>query len=178
MKPVGGLTHSQIAGCFNRGLGRRYQARLIGGSDEPLYLPGSADRPAAIYYTRDYAASALHELAHWCIAGAARRIRPDYGYWYRPPPRSLVEQAAFCVVEVPVQALEARFAAACGLPFRVSVDDLSGSEELAASFSLAVSDCLRSQDERCLPPRASALLEDFEKLRARLHSAGGQRQRA
>ena len=119
-----GLTHVQIAGCFNRGLGRRHGVRLIGGAAEPLYEPGSEGGAAIIRYTRDYPASALHELAHWCIAGARRRELPDYGYWYRPPPRTDAEQSAFYRAELPVQALEARLAAAAGMPFRVSVDDL------------------------------------------------------
>ena len=75
-----GLTDTQIAGCFNRGLGRELKVRLIGGAEEPFYEPGSAGRYARIRYTRDYAASAQHELAHWCIAGTARRRMSDYGY--------------------------------------------------------------------------------------------------
>ena len=137
------LTDVQIADCFNRGLGSRHGVRLIGGAAEPLYQPASAGEVAIIRYTRDYAASALHELAHWCIAGARRRQLPDYGYWYRPPPRTDAEQAAFFRVELPVQALEARLAAAAGLPFRVSVDgldrrDSSANRAAAARFETEV----------------------------------------
>ena len=118
-----GLDDRQIAGVFNRGLGRRYETRILGGAPEPVYEPDPAG-VSVIRYRADYAASALHELAHWCIAGARRRRLEDYGYWYRPPPRSAAEQAAFLRAEVPVQALEARLAAVCGLPFQVSVDDV------------------------------------------------------
>ena len=59
---MSGLSDRQIAGCFNRGLGRLHGVRLIGGAAEPFYLPGKEDRQALIRYTRDYAASALHEL--------------------------------------------------------------------------------------------------------------------
>ncbi len=122
------LSDVQIAACFNSGLGQRFTVRLLGGAEEPVYEPGSDGAPAVIRYTRDYAPSALHELAHWCIAGARRRLLPDYGYWYRPPPRSNAEQRAFFRVELPVQALEARLALAAGVPFRVSVDDLERPE--------------------------------------------------
>ena len=82
----------QIAGCFNARFGRCYQVRLIGGAQEPLYLPAAGVDRAIIRYTRDYARSALHELAHWCLAGVRRRGRVDYGYWYQPPPRSPDQQ--------------------------------------------------------------------------------------
>lgn len=166
------LSHIQIAGCFNRGVGRRHGVRLIGGGEEPLYQPGEAGSPARIRYTRDYAASALHEAAHWCIAGVTRRNQVDYGYWYRPPPRSQADQEAFCAVEVPVQALESRFATACGLPFRVSVDDLSGSPEFTWSFEKQVEDYVMAQnmaaEEGCLTHRARELLDDLRDLHTRL----------
>jgi elongation factor P hydroxylase len=139
------LTAAQIADCFNAGLGRRYRVRLLGGAVEPVYEPGSGDEAAVIRYTRDYPASALHELAHWCIAGSRRRALPDYGYWYRPPPRTDAEQAAFFEVELPVQALEARLAMAAGLPFRVSVDDLDRNDTAGrrAAVSRFEADVLR-----------------------------------
>ncbi|MGD8415415.1 MAG: elongation factor P hydroxylase [Pseudomonadales bacterium] len=164
------LTDRQIAGCFNRGLGRRHRVRLLGGAEEPLYLPG--DDWATIRYTRDYAASALHELAHWCTAGAARRRLADYGYWYRPPPRSTAEQAAFARVEVPVQALEMRFADAAGLPFRVSVDDLEAPPGTADDFAALV----EAEVERpiaWLPARARCLLAELARCRAALAASGG-----
>ena len=139
------LTDAQIADCFNSGLGRRFGVRLLGGAVEPIYEPGSGDDAAVIRYTRDYPASALHELAHWCIAGSRRRALPDYGYWYRPPPRTDREQAAFFRVELPVQALEARLAVAAGLPFRVSVDDLDRNDmaERRAAVNRFEADVLR-----------------------------------
>lgn len=164
-----GLTDRQIAGCFNRGLGRQHAVRLIGGAAEPLYVPGEAGCPAVIRYTRDYAASALHELAHWCIAGATRRCQTDYGYWYRPPPRSNAEQAAFFRVEVPVQALEARLTAACGLPFRVSMDDLSGADSAREELRMRVRRYLQEVDG--LPTRAVRLLADLGGLRSALGSS-------
>jgi elongation factor P hydroxylase len=169
---MSGLSDRQIAGCFNTGLGRLHGVRLIGGAAEPFYLPGNEDRHALIRYTRDYAASALHELAHWCIAGESRRGLPDYGYWYEPPPRSVNEQAAFFRVEVPVQALEAGLAAACGLPFRVSMDDLTGADTALEELRTQVR---RYLDEvRAVPPRAQRLRADLRRLRTALGRSGDQ----
>ena len=147
------LSDKQIAGCFNSDLGRRFRVRLIGGADEPLYEPGGRAW-SVIRYNRDYAASALHELAHWCIAGPARRDLIDYGYWYEPPPRSASAQARFAEAELPVQALESLLSEACGLPFRVSLDDVDGPPEFAAGFSRQVASHARKLS---LSGRAEAL---------------------
>lgn len=103
--------------------------RLAGGHEEPYYRPANPDAPLAdrfhcIEFTRDYAASALHEAAHWCVAGAERRLMPDYGYWYAPDGRSAAQQSEFERVEVKPQALEWIFSMACGMRFRVSADNL------------------------------------------------------
>ena len=97
---------------------------LEGGFEEPVYLAGTsvAGEPARIRYTRDYFRSALHEVAHWCVAGPRRRRLDDYGYWYAPDGRDAAAQAEFLRVEVRPQALEALFCAACNHPFRVSLD--------------------------------------------------------
>lgn len=159
------LTDRQIAGCFNGSLGRTHRVRLVGGAPEPLYLPGGTGF-ATIRYTRDYAASALHELAHWCRAGARRRQVVDYGYWYVPPPRSAAAQSAFSRVEVSVQALESRLCAAAGVPFRVSVDDVDALPGAAADFAGAVAAALRTSV--ALPPRARALESALARFRHRL----------
>ena len=100
-----------------------YATVLVGGALEPVYLPGS---PHRICYTQDYFRSALHEIAHWCVAGDARRQLEDYGYWYAPDGRNAEQQAQFASVEVLPQAYEALFCAACGHDFRVSLDNLNG----------------------------------------------------
>jgi hypothetical protein len=74
-----------------------YRTILIGGGSEPVYLP-SGDltlKPHRIIYREDFFASALHEVAHWCLAGTRRRLLEDYGYWYRPDGRNREEQEAF-----------------------------------------------------------------------------------
>lgn len=112
-----------------------YDTVLEGGGEEPEYLPG---RPHRIVYTRDYFRSALHEVAHWCVAGAERRQRHDYGYWYAPDGRNRQQQAQFLQVEVHPQALEALFCAASGHSFRVSTDNLEGDAGDEKRFSDAV----------------------------------------
>ncbi|SDK29794.1 elongation factor P hydroxylase [Microbulbifer yueqingensis] len=109
--------------CFSAPEGEN--TRLCGGAEEPYYRPAGAEFPYhRIEFTRDYPASALHEVAHWCVAGPARRLLPDYGYWYAPDGRTEFQQALFEQVEVQPQALEWIFARACGLRFRVSADNL------------------------------------------------------
>ena len=112
-----------------------HQTVLEGGASEPVYLPG---HPHRICYTRDYFRSALHEIAHWCVAGPARREQEDYGYWYAPDGRSADQQAQFAQVEVYPQALEALFCAACGHDFRVSLDNLNGDGGDEPAFALMV----------------------------------------
>ena len=99
----------------------------MGGGEEPLYLPSSdPDRaPHRIVYREDYFASALHEVAHWCLAGVARRDREDYGYWYAPDGRDAQAQVEFERVEARPQALEWIFSDACGFPFELSADNLA-----------------------------------------------------
>ena len=101
-----------------------YRTRLVGGFDEPFYLAFRGDKPAEIRFTHDYPRSALHELAHWCVAGEVRRRQDDYGYWYAPDGRTNAQQQQFFQVEVIPQAFEKHFCTALGIPFAVSVDNL------------------------------------------------------
>src|SRR4051794_29715369 len=99
--------------------------RLAGGYAEPFYR-ASGPAGSEIRFTRDYLNSSLHETAHWCIAGRQRRLKDDYGYWYRPDGRTGPEQAEFFRAEAAPQSLEWAFAMACGERFRMSCDNLSG----------------------------------------------------
>ncbi len=60
----------------------------------------------ALFLLMVFYASALHEIAHWCIAGENRCQQVDYGYWYEPNGRSEERQFEFEKVEVKPQALE------------------------------------------------------------------------
>jgi elongation factor P hydroxylase len=109
---------------FERCFLEDYHTRLIGGALEPLYRPGRGTALHQVYYRQDYFASALHEVAHWCIAGQRRRQQEDFGYWYAPDGRDQKTQRSFEQVEVKPQALEWHFSRACGYRFRLSVDNL------------------------------------------------------
>jgi elongation factor P hydroxylase len=150
--------------CFAESL----HTRLRGGSEEPLYQP--ADAPGQyhiLYYREDFFASALHEVAHWCIAGPQRRLQPDFGYWYAPDGRSAAQQRAFERVECAPQALEWFFAKACGYRFCVSLDNLEGPAASADHERFRQMIVHRANDwqQRGLPERAAvfyrALCREF-----------------
>ncbi len=112
-------------GCFFE----KYNTVLVGNAEEPLYQPTITNVSAnQIFYRYDYFASALHEIAHWCIAGEKRRTQVDYGYWYAPDGRNPQQQTEFEQLEVKPQALEWAFSLAANVPFRVSIDNLNAIE--------------------------------------------------
>jgi elongation factor P hydroxylase len=114
---------------------------------------------AIIRYNRDYARSALHEIAHWCIAGSERRQRVDYGYSYHPPPRNVAQQQAFFFAERRVQGLERLFALAVGIDFRVSADNVAVTDVgLFAADVVATSEQMRAAG---LAGRARSMIDAF-----------------
>lgn len=116
-----------VCGVFDRLFGDTWMIDLVGGAEEPLYSPASSTiHRSKIYFRADYLSSALHEIAHWCLAGVDRRKLEDYGYWYTPDGRDDEQQQLFLSAEIKPQALEWVFSNACGLPFRVSMDNLTG----------------------------------------------------
>jgi elongation factor P hydroxylase len=124
-----GFCSLRLERTFDACFASAYRTRLVGGAREPLYEPASAIEGRAfnlLHYREDYFASALHEVAHWCIAGPERRELVDFGYWYAPDGRGAAQQRAFERVECKPQALEWFFSKACARPFRVSVDNLDG----------------------------------------------------
>ena len=124
---------------FNQLFLETENTRLIGGAHEPLYLP--ADEHCdhhRLYYREDYFASAMHEIAHWCIAGTERRKLVDFGYWYNPDGRTTDQQTAFEQVEVKPQALEWIFTEAAGCRFVLSADNLEAGLGASSGFEKAV----------------------------------------
>lgn len=133
-----------------------HNTRLQGGGAEPLYRP--ADRDCAVHrivYRADYFASALHEIAHWCIAGVERRQQVDYGYWYCPDGRDSAAQRAFEAVEARPQALEWILATAAGHSFRISLDNLGNVPANSAQFCHRIVAAARHYCRAGLPPRAA-----------------------
>ncbi len=113
---------SVFRACFNES----ENTLLRGGAVEPFYQPAGGERSVnLLIYREDFFASALHEIAHWCVAGNARRRQRDFGYWYAPEGRSSQQQTAFEAMEVKPQALEWFFSKACGYRFQVSVDNFN-----------------------------------------------------
>ena len=146
-------TAVQVTDCFCRSFSAGENTVLVGGSDEPYYEPGS---PNIIYFREDFVRSALHEVAHWCVAGATRRTLPDYGYWYAPDGRDEAQQTAFYGVEVKPQAIEKVFCKALGISFKVSVDNLSVSlsDPAIVEFAAAVEEQFQIMMIDGLPHRA------------------------
>lgn len=140
---------------FNRLFAIKYRAVLDKGGDEPLYSPAAA--PGAqhrVVFKHDYFASALHEVAHWCIAGSSRHTQIDYGYWYTPDGRTAQQQRSFERVEVKPQALEWIFAQAARYPFSVSNDNLAAGENTNPVFELVVYRQVLTYCAQGLPSRA------------------------
>ena len=144
-------------------------AVLRWGAAEPIYLPSDSYCSFNRVIARDdYFASALHELSHWCIAGAERRRLVDYGYWYEPDGRSHEQQRLFEQVEVKPQALEWVLSQACGLRFRVSVDNLNGEAGDLSNFKDEVFEQLNIYLREGLPERADLLCRALAKHYGRL----------
>jgi elongation factor P hydroxylase len=132
--------------------------RLVKGGDEPVYLPADAQCPEhRIVFRLDYAPSALHEIAHWCIAGTERRLLLDYGYWYSPDGRDATTQREFERLEARPQALEWLLNEACGMRFRPSIDNLDGAPGDLRSFAAAIAREAAAYCVNGLPPRAARL---------------------
>ena len=142
-----------FADCF----AEEFRTVLEGGGEEPLYVPSSRPdiSPHRIVYRADYFASALHEVAHWCLAGAERRTREDYGYWYAPDGRSADQQSEFERVEARPQALEWIFSDACHFAFHLSADNLEGGFGPSETFEAAVHAARTHFLEVGLPARAA-----------------------
>lgn len=152
--PSASALETLFSSCFFS----RYFTQLIGGADEPFYQAARAVQPAVIYYRHDYVSSALHEIAHWCIAGEKRRQQDDYGYWYAEDGRSREQQAVFEAVEIKPQALETLFSQACGQPFRVSVDNLALPDYDSGDFAQKVTLQAQRYEAEGLPTRAAVWL--------------------
>ena len=156
-----GFDSQRLEAVFNRCFRQSLRTVLVGGAAEPFYLPAAAGTGLhELHYREDFFASALHETAHWCIAGEARRRLADFGYWYDPDGRDHAQQIAFQQVERKPQALEWVFAKACDFPFRVSVDNLDGDFAFTSgSFAREVLKEAHGWQARGLPERAQAFFD-------------------
>lgn len=127
--------------CFND----KFNTRLVKGNDEPIYIPRDAlvegygvESYHQVIFAHGFFRSALHEAAHWLVAGDMRRQQVDYGYWYAPDGRNADQQSEFESVEVKPQAIEWILTKACNHSFGVSVDNLNGEATDSLPFKRAV----------------------------------------
>lgn len=147
---------NDLIAIFNSSFLKTENTQLVKGEGEPVYLPSNENAKfSQVVFAHGFFSSALHEVAHWCVAGALRRQRVDYGYWYEPDGRNFQQQHEFERVEVMPQALEWIFTAACGKKFSVSVDNLSGADRNSDPFKLAVYGKVISLCESGLSGRAA-----------------------
>ena len=126
------MTHAyqDLIKIFNDTFVADYNTKLELGGEEPIYLPADDATPYhRIIFARGFYASALHEIAHWCVAGPQRRLLEDFGYWYEPDGRTEQVQAEFEKVEIRPQAYEWILSMSAGFPFTVSCDNLNGDFE-------------------------------------------------
>lgn len=168
---VKSISSASVQSLFNDTFSNEFNTVLEGGFDEPLYLPATLNSPAKVLFRDDYVSSALHEISHWVIAGEARRLCEDYGYWYETDGRDLLQQKRFEEVEVKPQSIELLLHFAAGLKFRVSVDNLALPDYDATPFELAVKKQVRcfldedSKDE--LPIRAISFIRSLLEYRGK-----------
>ncbi len=137
-----------------------FNTRLVLGKSEPIYIPAGRDCPYhQIVFAHGFFSSALHEIAHWCIAGEKRRLQEDYGYWYCPDGRDTKQQAEFEKVEIKPQAIEWAFTEAAGRQFQVSTDNLNGAEPDREGFTQHVAAQLAHYKAFGFPARAQRFIE-------------------
>lgn len=131
--------YDDLISLFNLCFKEKYNTQLVKGDEEPIYLPADEHHPHhSIYFAHGFFSSALHECAHWLIAGKERRKQIDFGYWYEPDGRNAEQQRLFQKVEVKPQAMEWILSVAANHRFRVSIDNLNGTEIESESFKNAV----------------------------------------
>ncbi|WP_319381619.1 elongation factor P hydroxylase [Thiomicrorhabdus sp.] len=140
---------------FNQTFSNLRNTRLVCCEPEPIYRP--ADKECdyhRIIFAHGFFASALHEIAHWCVAGPQRRLREDFGYWYEPDGRSEERQLEFEKVEVKPQALEWIFSRSAHFNFHFSADNLEADTRPSDDFQQAVLQQVRDYLNHGLPDDA------------------------
>lgn len=152
--------YQELITLFEQTFFSQYQTKLVKGEAEPVYFPADQNcNYHQVVFAHGYYSSALHEIAHWCVAGQDRRLLEDYGYWYLPDGRDHVQQSQFQQVEVKPQALEWAFCVAANKSFNVSADNLNGCEADATGFRLSVYQQVKTYLQEGFPERAQQFIE-------------------
>lgn len=157
--------YSELISLFNQCFAASTNTRLELSDGEPIYLPADSQIDHnRILFAHGFFASALHEVAHWLLAGEARRLQEDYGYWYCPDGRDGAQQSQFEDVEVKPQAIEWALSLCCGFHFNVSCDNLNGSVEPDRhAFKARVCEQALRYVELGFPARAQTLMQALAK---------------
>lgn len=159
----------ELITLFNQLFKTSLNTILVKGDDEPIYLPADQDNPHhRVIFAHGFYASALHEIAHWCVAGPERRKLEDFGYWYKPDGRTAGEQAEFEKVEIRPQAFEWLMSKAAGHKFNFSADNLSSDIGASESFKANVLSTVHELLDQGLPERVGILVEALRKQSGRL----------
>lgn len=156
------MTHQyqDLIKLFQQVFYKQYNTCLVKGDDEPIYIPANKHCDHhQIIFAHGFYRSALHEISHWCIAGEARRLLEDFGYWYQPDGRSASEQKTFESVEIKPQAIEWAFSVAAKIPFNVSADNLNGCGSDTTAFTLQVHKQVQCYLKQGFPPRAQKFID-------------------
>jgi len=165
--------YQDLISLFNNCFAERYNTQLVKGDEEPVYLPADKDTPYhSVVFAHGFYSSALHECAHWFIAGKERRKLVDYGYWYTPDGRTAEQQQLFQRVEVKPQALEWILSIAAGHRFQFSTDNLGGEPCATDDFERAVYQQVLSYCQHGLPKRSAQFRQalcDFYKTSTALN---------
>ncbi|TMM42481.1 elongation factor P hydroxylase [Colwellia ponticola] len=152
--------YQDLIALFEQVFFQQYNTKLVRGDDEPLYAPADANcAHHQIIFAHGYYESALHEIAHWCYAGAQRRLLEDFGYWYIPDGRNEKQQQKFEQVEVIPQAIEWAFNVAVQKQFNTSADNLNGYLGDTNGFKVKVHQQVLAFIETGFPPRAQQFID-------------------
>ena len=147
--------YQDLITIFNACFTTTYHTKLVKGGDEPIYLPADENRSYhEIIFANGFFSSALHECAHWLIAGNDRRKQVDFGYWYAPDGRTAAQQALFQRMEARPQAMEWILSQAAGYRFRISIDNINGEESDTRAFGEAIYHQVEVYCQKGLSPRA------------------------
>ena len=143
----------------------QYNTTIVGGFDEPFYKTFVSEQAAQIQFSHDYIRSALHELAHWCVAGKERRKLDDFGYWYAADGRNQQQQNEFFQVEIKPQAIEWAYSIVLGINFEASVDNLGTQVQGVDEFNDNLKKQLKQYVTNGFPKRTQEILALFSKYR-------------
>ncbi len=147
---------------FNRLFMQTENTLLKMGANEPFYRAAKDGQKAIVFAREDFFSSALHEIAHWTIAGKERREIDDFGYWYEPEGRSDEQQKKFEQAEIKPQAVEWLLSLACNHPFHFSADNLSQAIDASDNFKRQVRSQAKDYLASSMPKRALLFFEQLK----------------